>query len=103
MTQKENTKKTEKAGENMVFVGKKNTTAYVLAVMTQFANGADVVSVKARGRAISKAVDVAEIVRNRGEIKADLESIGIATEEVETEDGRPLKVSTIEIKVKKTN
>ncbi len=38
---------------------------YVLAVLTQFNSGATEVSIKARGRAISRAVDVAEIVRKR--------------------------------------
>ncbi len=87
--------------EDFVFIGKKGTMAYVLAVMTQFTNGAKIVTVKARGRAISKAVDVAEIVRNRSESKTSIVSIDVATEEVETEEGRPLKVSTIEIKLKK--
>ena len=86
--------------ENFVFVGKKGVMAYVLAVITQMSEGAKEVIVKARGKSISRAVDVAEIVRNKSqEIK--LVSIDISTEEVQTEDGRPLKVSAIAIKLKK--
>jgi DNA-binding protein len=89
------------ASDNMVFVGKKGTMAYVLAVVTQFNAGAKEVTIKARGRAISTAVDVAEIVRNRSVEGSKLASIAISTEEVQTMDGRPLKVSAIEIKIKK--
>lgn len=81
---------------NFVFVGKKGAMAYVLAVVTQFGQGAKEVTIKARGKSISRAVDVAEIVRNR-EQGIKLVNIGISTEEVVTMDGRPLKVSSIEI------
>jgi archaea-specific DNA-binding protein len=85
---------------NFVFVGKKGVMAYVLAVITQMGEGAKEVIIKARGKSISRAVDVAEIVRNKSpEIK--LVSIDISTEEVETEDGKPLKISAIAIKLKK--
>jgi DNA-binding protein len=87
--------------DNMVFVGKKGTMAYVLAAVTQFNAGATEITIKARGRAISRAVDVAEIIRNRSVAGSKIVSIDISTEEVETMDGRPLKVSAIEIKVKK--
>ena len=94
-------KKVEKGAENLVFVGKKSTSAYVLAVMTQFSKGAPDVIIKARGRAISRAVDVAEIVRNKPEIAARIDAINLSTEEVQTQDGKPLKVSAIEIVLKK--
>ena len=94
--------KTKGASEinNVVFIGKKGAMAYVLAVVTQFGEGAKDVTLKARGKSISRAVDVAEIVRNKSE-DVKLDSISISTEEVETEDGRPLKISAIAIKLKK--
>ncbi len=56
----------EKADDNTIFVGKKPAMNYVLAVVTQFnTSSSDEVVIKARGRAISRAVDTAEIVRNR--------------------------------------
>jgi archaea-specific DNA-binding protein len=88
-------------GENMVYVGQKGTSAYVLAVLTQFSKGTNTVTIKARGRTISRAVDVAEIIKNKPEAAAKIDSIKTTTEEVETQDGKPLKVSAIEIVLKK--
>jgi len=85
---------------NFVYIGKKGAMAYVLAVVTQFGMGAKEVIIKARGKSISRAVDVAEIVRNR-DTTMKLVGISIATEEVVTQDGRPLKVSSIEITLMK--
>ena len=93
-------KKAEVEQEHFVFVGKKGVMAYVLAVITQFGEGAKEVTIKARGKSISRAVDAAEILRNKDD-GTKLVSIDISTEEVETEDGRPLKVSAIAIKMKK--
>ncbi|MCA1915686.1 DNA-binding protein Alba, partial [Methanospirillum hungatei] len=51
--------------DNIVFVGNKPVMNYVLAVVTQFNNGAGEVIIKARGKAISRAVDTTEIALNR--------------------------------------
>ena len=91
----------EKNIENTVFVGKKGTMAYVLAVVTQINNGATEVFIKARGKAISRAVDVAEIVKNKFVTGIKISKINISTEEIAKEEGNPLKVSAIEIILKK--
>ncbi|CAB49316.1 DNA-binding protein Alba [Pyrococcus abyssi] len=84
--------------EHVVYIGKKPVMNYVLAVITQFHEGAKEVSIKARGRAISRAVDVAEIVRNRFlKDDVDVKEIKIGTEELPTADGRTTNTSTIEI------
>lgn len=86
--------------ENTVYVGKKGTMAYVLAVVTQMnQQGTKEVNIKARGKAISRAVDVAEIVKNKFVTDIKVNSINISTEEIQTEDGANLKVSAIEIKL----
>lgn len=82
--------------ENSVFVGNKPVMNYVLAVLTQFNSGATEVSIKARGRAISRAVDVAEIVRKRFLPDVDVKDIKISTEQIEGEQGTA-NVSAIEI------
>lgn len=82
--------------ENAVFVGNKPVMNYVLAVLTQFNNGAREVAIKARGRAISRAVDVAEIVRKRFLPDVDVRDINISTEQIESEQGTA-NVSAIEI------
>jgi len=87
---------TKTGNDNTVFVGKKGVMAYVLAVVTQFNNGESSVIVKARGRAISRAVDVAEIVRQRFVQGASTSDIVIATEEIQGDEGI-IKVSAIEI------
>ena len=87
--------------DNTVYVGKKGTMGYVLAVVTQFNNGASEVTVKARGKLISRAVDVVEIVRHRFMPNARVNDIAIATEELTSEDGSKSKVSSIEIKIAK--
>lgn len=74
---------------------------YVLAVVTQMNNGTPEVTLKARGKAISRAVDVAEIVRNKFILDAELESINISTEEVKNNEGTTSNVSAIEILLNK--
>ena len=85
-----------KKDDNVIFVGKKPTMSYVLAVVTQFSDGVKEVHVKARGRSISHAVDVAEVVNNKfaQDVKKKVE---IGTEEVQDKEGRTIKVSTIDI------
>jgi len=71
---------------------------YVLACITLFHGGAKEVSVKARGRAISRAVDVVEIVRRRFLPDVKIESIDIGTEQIQSSNrNTPTNVSTIEI------
>jgi len=91
----------ERADENIIYVGKKPSMAYVLGVITQFSDGQSEVFVKARGRAISRAVDVAEIVRRRFVSDVKVESIAIGTEERELEDKSKINVSTINICLRK--
>ncbi|MEW5996520.1 MAG: DNA-binding protein Alba [Candidatus Micrarchaeota archaeon] len=87
--------------ENTIYVGKKGVMSYVLAVVTQFNNGAPSVVVKARGKLISRAVDVAEIVRNRFVPGVKVANIDIKTEELASEDGSKSKVSAMEITLAK--
>jgi len=86
-----------RAESNVVFVGKKPAMSYVLACVTQFNDGRDEVILRARGRAISHAVDVAEIVRNKFLTNTEVSGVKIGTEEVQSEQGEKLNVSSIEI------
>ncbi len=89
--------KTSTMPENVVYIGKKPAMNYVLAVVTQFNSGAKSVKIRARGNTISRAVDVAEIARNRFMRDAKVGTIAINSEELQNEDGTKSKVSTIEI------
>ena len=82
--------------ENTVFVGNKPVMNYVLAVITQFNNGAEEVAIKARGKAISRAVDTAEIALNRFLDGVTKKEIIISTEVIDTDSGKT-NVSSIEI------
>ena|SRR5580693_7276720 len=84
-------------GENTIFIGRKPTMNYVLAVVTQFNSGVQEVAIKARGNSISKAVDVKEIVVNRFMPTLKEKSIKTSSEELTNEDGTRSKVSAIHI------
>ena len=88
-----------KKDENTIDVGNKPPVSYVLAVVTQFnMSGSDEVVIKARGRAISTAVDAVEITRNRFVTDAKIKEIKIGTESITNEEeGRTTNVSSIEI------
>ncbi|MBN2330739.1 MAG: DNA-binding protein Alba [Candidatus Aenigmarchaeota archaeon] len=88
------------AAPNVVFVGKKPTMSYVLAVVTQFSDGMENVHIKARGRSISRAVDVAEVVRNRFVQGAKID-VQIGTDEVIDDNSNKINVSTIDIQLNK--
>ena len=90
-------KATHDENENTIFVGNKPPMSYVLAVVTQFNGGSDEVVIKARGRAISRAVDTAEITRNRFVTNAKVKDIKIGTETITNEEGKSSNVSSIEI------
>src|SRR2546428_10705167 len=81
----------------VVYIGKKPTMNYVLAVVTHFNGGSREGVVKARGRSISRAVDVAEIVRGRFIPDAAVSAVRIATEKLTAEGGPPTDGSTIGI------
>ena len=90
--------KKEGADSNVIFVGNKPPINYVTAIMELFNSGDhDEVTLKARGNAISRAVDAAEITRNRFITEAKIKSITIGTESLTREDGRSSNVSSIEI------
>jgi DNA-binding protein Alba len=83
---------------NTVFIGKKPPMNYVLAVITSFNSGdTKEVTLKARGRAITTAVDVVEIVRRRFMKDINVNKVTTGTEELATEEGGKRAVSTIEI------
>ena len=85
--------------KNAVLIGKKPVMNYVLACITYFHGGAKEINIKARGKAISRAIDVAEVVRRRFLPDVKIKSIGIGTDRIMPQDeGSSLtNVSTIEI------
>jgi len=93
--------KTVKTNENVVLIGKRPVMNYVIACLTFFNSGAKKVVVKARGRAISRAVDTVELLRRVFLKDLQLQGISISTEEVTRAEGQKANVSAIEITVTK--
>jgi len=94
---------TRASDDNSIFIGGKPFMNYVTGVVMQFTTkNADEVIIKARGKFISRAVDVAEVAAKRF-LKDSIETkeININSEEFENKEGRQVRVSTIEITLKK--
>jgi DNA-binding protein len=84
---------------NAVLIGKKPVMNYVLACITLFHGGAKHINVKARGKSISRAIDVVEVVRRRFLPDVKVKKISIGTDKLTSQDESddPTNVSTIEI------
>jgi DNA-binding protein len=94
------TQKTE-GNEKIVFVGNKPVENYVIACLTSFTAGSNKIVIKARGRAICRAVDTVELLRRAFLKDAQLQGISICTEQVTREGDRKANVSAIEITLTK--
>ncbi len=85
---------------NVIYVGRKPPMNYVLGIITSFSGSTTKkVTLKARGQAITTAIDAVEITRNRFMKELDVGKITIGTEEMPPREGerRARMVSTIEI------
>ena len=91
------------ADDNSVFIGNKPFMNYVTSVVIQFTTkGAREVIVKARGKFISRAVDVAEVAMKRFmKDQIALKEIRIDSEEFKNQEGHDIRVSIIEITLMK--
>ena len=87
--------------DNVVLIGKKPVMNYVTACITFFNSGEKQVVIKARGRAITKAVDTVELLRRAFVKNLDIHNINIDTEGLFNIEGQKSNVSTIEITVAK--
>ena len=87
--------------DNVVLIGRKPVMNYVTACITFFNSGEKQVIVKARGRAICRAVDTIELLRRAFIKNLEMINIAINTEELVRAEGPSSNVSTIEITVAK--
>tara|TARA_Y100000310_G_scaffold333007_1_gene409679 strand:+ start:352 stop:654 length:303 start_codon:yes stop_codon:yes gene_type:complete len=89
--------------DNVIFVGSKPFMNYVTGVVMQFTTqGASEVIIKARGKFIAKAVDIEEVASKRFlESKVEVYRVELDSEEFKNKEGKQVRVSTIEIYVKK--
>lgn len=87
--------------QNIIYIGRKPVMTYVMAVMTALKENKSEAILMARGRAITTAVDVAEVVKNQFLSDLVVKDISIGTEELENEDGSMRNVSNISITLAK--
>ena len=84
--------------DSNIYIGRKKSINYVMAAMLNLGQKKPV-RLLARGRAINRAVDVAEILRNRYAEGAKYGEIIITTEEITNKDGTNSNVSSMEIEI----
>jgi len=82
---------------SVIYIGHKPLINYVLAVGKRLGDNGSCVLIKARGRSISKAVDVALMTVDRSKDEVKVNEIDISTEVLPGGDGNPLNVSSIKI------
>ena len=87
--------------ENVVLIGKKPTMNYVVACLTLFNSGKSFVVVRARGMAISRAIDTVQLLGKAFVKNLEIREINIGTEEFVKEDDTESSSSTIEITINK--
>ena len=90
--------------KDIILIGGKPFMSYVTAVVMQFTtNNKNSVTLRSRGKFISRAVDVAEIVNTRFlSDKIKISDIKIGSEEFKNQENKNIRVSTIDIKLLKT-
>lgn len=92
-----------KKASNEIFIGKKPLMTYVTATLVQLANEPTVV-VKARGKSITRAVDVAQIIVKRMDtLGYKIGPVKVGSDLIQSEDGRERAVSTIEVSISRSN
>ena len=87
--------------ENMIIVGKKPISAYMLAIATHVTKGTKEIIIRAMGRNITKAVNIVNRARSSVAEAYKIGDVKIDTAEIELDGGRKRNVSVIEIKLKK--
>ncbi|HMK33160.1 MAG TPA: DNA-binding protein [Nitrosopumilaceae archaeon] len=84
---------------NIIFIGKKPIMTYVNATLTLLSNE-PVVTIKARGKSITTAVDVSQmIVKRLNAVGYKVSGVRIFSERLTSQDGKERNVSTIEVDV----
>jgi|SRR3989344_2242664 len=93
----------ENKADNVVFIGGKPFMNYITGVVMQFTTqNASEVIIKSRGKFMSRAIDVAEVSTKRFlEGQTEVKDIKINSEEFKNQEGRNVRVSTLEITIKR--
>ena len=82
-----------------LYIGGKPIMSYVTNVVMYFTTqGAESVVIKSRGKFISSAVEVAEVIQKQFlKDKVKIDDVKIDSQELTAKDGKKVRVSTMEI------
>ena len=92
------TKSNEKV-RNIIFVGNKTIMTYVNSTLTQL-SATPVVTIKARGKRITQAVDISQFIMKRmNSVGYKISDVRISSESLVSQDGKKRNVSLLEIDI----
>ena len=95
--------KTDEKIRNVIFVGSKTIMIYVNSTLTKLSSS-PVVTIKARGKRITQAVDVSQfIVKRMDSVGYEISDVRISSESLVSQDGKTRNVSLLEIDITNTN
>jgi len=94
---------TTKTNEQLIFIGGKPLMSYVTGVVTKFNRGAKKITIKARGKFISKCVDVAEVTRRKllKDDKISVKNISIGSKDFKNSEDKTISVSSLKLTLEK--
>lgn len=100
-TQSSDVSESHSSERNVIFVGTKPIMTYVTATLTQLASQ-PTVTIKARGKRITQAVDVSQmIVKRMDTVGYQITDVRISSDSLMSQDGKQRNVSTMEIDITK--
>ena len=95
--------KTDEKIRNVIFIGSKTIMTYVNSTLTHLSSS-PVVTIKARGKRITQAVDVSQfIVKRMDSVGYEISDVRISSESLVSQDGKTRNVSLLEIDITNTN
>ncbi len=89
--------------DNVFLIGEKPVMNYVTAIVMHFtSSNANEITLKARGKHMNTAIDISQVILNRFlKDNAELKDVKLASEEFINKEGKKVRVSTIEINIKR--
>ena len=95
--------KTDEKIRNVIFVGNKTIMIYVNSTLTQLSSSS-IVTIKARGKRITQAVDISQfIIKRMDSVGYEISDVRISSESLVSQDGKRRNVSLLEIDITNTN
>tara|TARA_B110000014_G_scaffold59857_1_gene40448 strand:+ start:1859 stop:2332 length:474 start_codon:yes stop_codon:yes gene_type:complete len=95
--------KTDEKIRNVIFIGNKTIMTYVNSMLTQLSS-LPIVTIKARGKRITQAVDVSQfIIKRMNSVGYEISDVRISSESLVSQDGKTRNVSLLEIDITNSN